>query len=109
MLIALAAIMAISYVVIYVQAGLDDTGAFSSLWYILFTGVLYAAAVITMPEFGKIGWYIYLLALVFTVICELISFTLRDLPIIFMTLFIILFLLDDEVKEAFGVKFKVQL
>lgn len=108
-MIALAAIMAISYVVIYVQAGLDDTDAFSSLWYILLTGVLYAAAVVTMPEYGKIGWYLYFLALIFTIICEIINFTLRDLPIVFMALFIILFLLDDEVKAAFGVKFKVEL
>lgn len=106
-MIALAAIMAVTYVVLYVEAGLNSSSNFAGKWYLLVTAVLYAGATLTMPKFGKIGWYLYFVSLIATIAVQMIGFSLENLPMMFMTIFIIIFLLDDSVKSDFGVEFKL--
>lgn len=106
-LIILAAIMAITYIAAYIEP-VTRGGSFGDNLILLITGILYAASVLTMPNFGRYGWYIYVVALIFTVIDPIIYFSLSKLPLIFMTLFILLYMLDDDVKALFGVKLSLK-
>lgn len=106
-----ALVMAIVYLANYVTAGLDNGDAFTDKWYYLVGGILYLVAALSMFMFNKkLGWYAYMIALIMTILIALfVNLNLESLPVIVMAAFLILFLLDDNVKKVFDVEFSVKV
>lgn len=109
-LVLFAFAMAVVYLANYISAGLDNGDAFVDKWYYAVGGVIYIVAAVAMFMYEKFGWYLYMIALILTIVISLlVNISLETLPLIVMAVFLILFLLDDSVKNEFGVSFSVKV
>lgn len=106
----LAAAMAIVHIVDYVRIG--DWGG---KWYLLLAGLLFAGAAISSfmkNSDMKLGWYLYIGSFAFWILTQIftnlsIGGLLSVLPGVLVGLFIIFYLLDDEVIASFSYEFSL--
>ena len=106
-LLVLAAIFAITNIITYVQAGLDDSSAFTADWMMLLTGIFFILALVLMPKRSSIGWVcclIGMLILTFQSLMGLMSSGAAGVTELCLDLFVVFYLLDDYILRMFGIK-----
>ncbi len=102
-LMALAILLAVTYVILYIEAGLTETSDFVNKIYLLLAGVLYSAAVLMMSNYGNIGWLLYILALALSIAISIVMSGIWGMPMVFVSVFIVMYLLSEDVRDSFGV------
>lgn len=102
-LIAFAGILAMAYLVVYVNAGLSNSNNFTGMWMYLAIGLLFLLTTLAIPKDSYLGWVLYIVSLVAILVQCIASFSVAVLPMIVLTIFALLHIMSEDVKALFGV------
>lgn len=106
-LTVLAFIFAVTNLVAYIAAGIDNTDNFTSNFAPLLMAVCFAIATFTLYKQHPVGWVTFLIGIVFLLVQTILSISLTNLSAITTVciyLFMIFYLIDDHVMRMFKIK-----
>ncbi|NLL94557.1 MAG: hypothetical protein GX224_02205 [Thermoplasmatales archaeon] len=98
-----AGIIALAYLVIYLNAGINNKDNFTELWLDLVIGLLFLATAIVIFKNKKVGWTLYIVSLALILVKCIMDLSVNELPLMVLTLFALLYMLSDGVKSQFGI------
>ena len=107
-LTVLAAIFAVTNLVGYIAAGIDNTDNFTGNLIPLIIAACFAVATFTMYKKHPVGWITFLIGIVLLLVQTILSITLLNIvgPVTSacIYLFMIFYLIDDHVMRMFGLR-----
>lgn len=107
-LTVLAGIFAITNLVAYLAAGIDNTDNFTGNLLPLITAVCFAIATFTMYKKHPVGWITFLIGIVIILVQAIMSISITNIagPVTSacVYLFMVFYLIDDHVMRMFRIR-----
>ena len=106
-LLVLTAVFAITNLISYLQAGLNNPDAFANNWMTLLITVFFFLALFLMPKKNAFGWGCCLVGMVILAVQALMglqSAGITGVTELCLDLFVIFYLLDDYILRMFGME-----
>ena len=106
-LLVLAAVFAITNLIAYLQAGMDNADAFTSNWITLLVAIFFFLALFLMPKKDSFGWgccLVGMLILTLQTLMGLQSAGIAGITELCLDLFVVFYLLDDYILRMFRLK-----